>query len=65
MKWPDAGRPIEYFKPLISVEPRERPERPDPWHNVTSADKLAAAIHDAVLGKYPDSEYAKLYARAN
>jgi hypothetical protein len=33
------------------VEPRERPDRPDPWHGVEQADQLAAAIHDAALGK--------------
>jgi hypothetical protein len=60
MEWEEAGRPIDYMKSFISVEPRERPDRADPWHGVERADQLAAAIHDAALGKYPDSEYAKL-----
>jgi hypothetical protein len=61
MEWEEAGRPIDYAKMFISVEPRERPDRPDPWHSVARAEDLAAAIHDATLGKYPDSTYAKLY----
>jgi hypothetical protein len=31
------------------------------WHSVEKADQLAAAIHDGALGKYPESDYAKLY----
>ena len=63
MEWEEAGRPIDYMKSFISVEPRERPDRSDPWHGVKRADQLAAAIHDAALGKYPDSTYAKLYGQ--
>jgi hypothetical protein len=59
MEWDNTGRPIDYIKSFISVEPHERPDRADPWHNVASAYKLAAAIHDAALGKYPNSTYAK------
>jgi hypothetical protein len=51
MDWEEAGRPIDYMKIIASVEPRERPDRPDPWHNVESADRLAEAIHNAALGK--------------
>ena len=65
MEWEEAGRPIDYMKSLISVEPRERPDRPDPWHSVPRADQLADAIHDAALGKYPESDYAKLYGSVN
>jgi hypothetical protein len=61
MEWEEAGRPIDYMKSFISVEPHERPDRPDPWHSVARADQLAEAIHDAALGKYPYSTYAKLY----
>ena len=61
MEWEEAGRPIDYAKMFVSVEPRERPDRPDPWHNVDSAGQLAEAIHDAALGKYPESDYAKKY----
>src|SRR5690349_14673054 len=46
---------------FASVEPRERPDRPDPWHGVERADQLASAIHDSTFGKYPNSQYAKLY----
>ena len=60
MDWEEVGRPIDYMKMIASVEPRERPPGPDPWHNVQRADQLASAIHDAVLGKYPGSDYAKL-----
>ncbi len=63
MEWEDAGKPIDYMKVIASVEPRERPDRPDPWHSVERADQLASAIHDAALGKYPDSDYAKLYGQ--
>jgi hypothetical protein len=61
MEWEDAGRPVDFMKTFASVDPHERPDRADPWHNVTSADKLADAIHDAALGKYPESTYAELY----
>jgi hypothetical protein len=30
---------------------------------VDRADQLAAAIHDAALGKYPDTTYAKLHGQ--
>ena len=63
MEWEDAGKPIDYMKVIASVEPRERPDRPDPWHSVERADQLASAIHDAALGKYPESDYAKLYGQ--
>jgi hypothetical protein len=49
------------MKAIASIEPRERPDRPDPWHSVESADQFASAIHDAALGKYPESDCAKLY----
>src|SRR5256885_589186 len=65
MEWEVAGRPIDYMNMIASVEPRERPDRPDPWHNVERAEQLASAIHDAALGKYPDSDYAKLFGRVN
>src|SRR4030095_3706222 len=65
MEWEEAGRPIDYVKSFVSVEPRERPDRADPWHSVRSADRLAEAIHDAALGKYPESDYAKRYGRPN
>jgi hypothetical protein len=65
MEWQELGRPIDYMTMIASVEPRERPPGPDPWHNVSSADQLAAAIHDAAVEKYPNSGYAKLYARPN
>ena len=66
MEWEEAGRPIDYTKTLItktfiSVEQRGRPGRPDPWHSVARAEDLAAAIHDAALGMYPESTYSKLY----
>ena len=66
MEWRDAGLPLDYTKTFItktfiSVEQRGRPDRPDPWHGVARAEELAAAIHDAALGKYPDSTYAKVY----
>ena len=61
VEWEEAGRPIDYAKMFIAVEPLDRPDRLDPWHNVARAEDLAAAIHDAALGKYPDSTYAKLY----
>jgi hypothetical protein len=41
------------------------PPGTDPWHSIENAGELAAAIHDAALLKYPESEYAKLYARPN
>ena len=63
MEWEEAGRPIDYMKAFISVEPRDRPDRANPWHGIDRADQLAEAIHDAALGKYPDSDYAKLYGR--
>jgi hypothetical protein len=63
MEWEEAGRPIDYTKSFISVEPRDRPDRADPWHGVQHADQLAEAIHDAALGKYPESGYAKQYGR--
>jgi hypothetical protein len=65
MEWEDAGKPIDYMKVIASVEPRERPDRPYRWHGVERADQLANAIHDAALGKYPESDYAKLYGRVN
>ena len=66
MELKGAGLPIDYTKTFItktfiSVEQRGRPDRPDPWHNVTHAEDLAAALHDAALGKYPNSTYAKVY----
>src|SRR6476660_6646861 len=63
MEWEEAGNPRDYMKAFISVEPIVRPDRPDPWHSVERADQLAEAIHDAALGKYPESDYAKLYGR--
>jgi hypothetical protein len=48
---------------IASVEPRKRPDKADPWHNVDRPDQLASAIHDAALGKYPESDYAKLYGQ--
>jgi hypothetical protein len=30
MEWEEAGRPIDYAKMFISVELRDRPDRPDP-----------------------------------
>ena len=63
MEWEDAGRPIDYMNMIASVEPRERPDSPDPWHNVERADQLASATHDAALGKYRESDYAKLYGQ--
>src|SRR4029450_14038507 len=65
MEWEEAGRPIDYMKSFISVEPRDRPDRADPWHSVRCANQLAEAIHNAVLGKYPDSDYARFYGRLN
>jgi hypothetical protein len=65
MEWEELGRPIDYMTMIASAQPLERPPGPDPWHNVEHADELASAIHEAALGKYPDSEYAKLYARPN
>src|SRR5215475_12833649 len=32
MEWEDAGRTLDYEKTFISVEPVNRPDRPDPWH---------------------------------
>src|SRR5215467_15979325 len=46
MEWGDAGRPIDYMEMIASVEPRERPDRASPWHNVERADQLADTIHD-------------------
>ena len=43
------------MKSFISTEPHERPDRADPWHGVERADQLAKAIHDAALGKYPET----------
>jgi hypothetical protein len=63
MEWEEAGRPIDYVRLVISAEPVIRPDRPDPWHRVETADQLAEAIHDAALGKYPESAYAKLYGK--
>ena len=58
-KCEDTGKPIDYYmKVIASVEPRERPERPDPWHGVELADQFASAIHDAALGKYAECDYA-------
>ena len=37
IEWEDAGKPIDYMKVIASVEPRERPDRPDPWHGVERA----------------------------
>ena len=51
MEWEEAGRPIDYAKMSISLEPLDRPDRPDPWHNVARGEELAEAIHDAALGK--------------
>jgi len=65
MDWGVAGQPIDYMKTMASVELLERPSSPNPWHNLERADKLASAIHDAALRKYPKSEYAKLYGRPN
>lgn len=64
MEWAESGTPIDYWKPEVSVEPRERPNRPDPWHSVNAASKLADAIHDAALGKYPESDYTKKYGQS-
>src|SRR5262249_5107347 len=30
MEWEDAGRPIDYMEMIASVEPQERPDRPNP-----------------------------------
>ncbi len=65
MEWEEAGRPIDYMQSFISTEPHERPDRASPWHNVPRAEELAGAIHDAAVGKYPESTYAKLYGRPN
>jgi len=55
MEWQEAGRPLDYLKVIASVEPIIRPDRPDPWHSVGTAEQLVEAIHDAVLGKYLES----------
>ena len=68
MEWEEAGRPIDYMKMIASVEPRERPNRPDPWHSVERADQLAAAIHDAILANTPNPttpNYTGSLARAD
>jgi hypothetical protein len=65
LEWYQAGRPIDYVKATASGEPITRTDRPDPWHVVESADRLAEGIHDAALRKYPDSEYARVYGRVN
>lgn len=63
MEWEEAGTPRDYMKVIASVQPPERPDRPNPWHGVAKAEQLASATHDAALGKYPDSKYARLYGK--
>ena len=36
-----------------------------PWRNCRNASELADAIHRAALKKYPASDYARIYGRAN
>lgn len=35
------------------------------WRNCRSARELPAAIHEAALEKYPQSDYAETYGRRN
>jgi hypothetical protein len=63
MEFHEIGTPVDDLQSFV----KHRPERitPTPWHNCRSARELAAAIHDAALDKYPQSDYAKTYGRPN
>ena len=43
MEWEEAGRPLDYGKTIASVEPIIRPDRPNPWHSVGTAEEFGGS----------------------
>jgi hypothetical protein len=63
MAWPEIGTPIDDLQ--SSIDPKPERAAPSPWHSCEKVSELAEAIHLAALERYPESTYAKLYARPN
>jgi hypothetical protein len=61
--WQEIGTPLDHLQSFITPKP-ERATL-SPWHSCERASGLAEAIHRAALETYPESSYAKLYARPN
>jgi hypothetical protein len=62
-----SGTPIGDFERIASAQPYPDSRAPiaDAGHSVKNLSELAKAIHEAALGNYPDSDYARLYGRIN
>ena len=64
MAWPEIGTPLDDLQSLVDPKP-ERAAILSPWHSCERASDLAESIHRAALDRYPESTYARLYARPN
>ena len=56
---PEIDAPMEDLQSFIEAY-ADRLE-PALWHNCAKATELAGAIHEAVLRKFPESDYSKTY----
>ena len=63
MAWPEIGTPLDDLQSFVDPKPERL--TPSPWHSCERDRGLAEAIHKAALEKYPQSSYAKLYAKPN
>jgi|ERR1700729_1751043 hypothetical protein len=63
MEFPETGTPVNDLASF--VKPQQKRVITTPWHNCRNASELAEALHKAALEKYPESEYARTYARPN
>ena len=63
MDFHEIGTPADDLRSFVNPKPER--VTPTPWHNCRNASELASAIHDAAIRGYPESDYAKTYARPN
>jgi hypothetical protein len=61
--WPEIGTPLDHLQSFIDPKPER--VTPSPWHSCERSSELAEAIQRGALEKYPESAYARLYARPN